>query len=788
MLGAYFSARFFFVVAAGNGGEVGAYGGHKVTLKVLPPVHSNNNNNNNKGEVMRVRVASSEEDALNLTLRLRVDTSPFGDEYREMSWSRHGGFESRGVGVPQCLYAGGAHDVAGEAVGRVLASFCGSRARVWIRTLERRALEVRWVGSLRSHVVVSLEATTTTSLPVVTRGLATEFSGRREVRDWDECAFQPRKYVEIVAVNDASRYGAHGDETTALTALIMALVRDVYLAPSDDAYFGTLEEGFGLHDDARFACTVEPKLVGQVTFLSNPDAIAYEAGAKNCSACGDVCSRDDQISSTCLLDSFSAWVVGADLPRIFGVSIDNVQLFSGHHFDGNAIGTAFVSGMCSWSFSTGIHSHPSLSILSSAWVVAHEIGHNLGLVHDVGTAKFIMGSLPSASLVESGDMALFRFSNLSKVDANSYMNNVYRWIFPPCLDNEPGTYNNSSVASVCGNGVVEDGEECDVAIASVDDRCCGAPLSENACKLLGDCECAVSDPCCDDGRLAAEGTVCRVALHPECDFEERCDGLSPTCPIDLYVPAGASSCTDVVAEDVVESGLCFRADCMIASNDSYCGTEPNNQAQCRTEDTAASAGVPCNEYGISGQCRAAQYDVTKTGAITSSPAKCVDSSELRTYRWSNCACVGEDGNGVDSKLCETNVECALSTLQPSLSHQPTALRPDYRAGSTFVPTGMPIVVRHRENRSRSGAAIIAENATIVCKPSTQNFASVVPINYVVQVALVLCVLVLLFFMIRTWKGRRFKIELSWSSSSVRPADDLGEGNLNIPDDDGAETP
>ena len=74
--------------------------------------------------------------------------------------------------------------------------------------------------------------------------------------------------------------------------------------------------------------------------------------------------------------------------------------------------------------------------------------------------------------------------------------------------------------ATCGDGVVDDGEDCDPGL--LEDPCCDA-----RCRLKEECTCAVADACCsDEGTFLEAGTPCRAARDPACDREETCTGQS----------------------------------------------------------------------------------------------------------------------------------------------------------------------------------------------------------------------------------------------------------------------
>lgn len=89
--------------------------------------------------------------------------------------------------------------------------------------------------------------------------------------------------------------------------------------------------------------------------------------------------------------------------------------------------------------------------------------------------------------------------------------------------------------NMCGNGIVEAGEDCDPG-EGTSSSCCDS----STCKFTSG---AVCDPdssaCCSDSCQFAPATqVCRPAEDPTCDTAEMCTGTSSACPSDTFAPNG----------------------------------------------------------------------------------------------------------------------------------------------------------------------------------------------------------------------------------------------------------
>lgn len=88
---------------------------------------------------------------------------------------------------------------------------------------------------------------------------------------------------------------------------------------------------------------------------------------------------------------------------------------------------------------------------------------------------------------------------------------------------------------MCGNGIVEAGEDCDPG-SGFNSTCCDS----TTCKFIGSAVCDPSSTsCCTSGcQFAPTTQVCRPAKTASCDTAEYCPGNTATCPTDVTVPNG----------------------------------------------------------------------------------------------------------------------------------------------------------------------------------------------------------------------------------------------------------
>ncbi|KAM4802168.1 disintegrin and metalloproteinase domain-containing protein 25-like [Urocitellus parryii] len=219
-----------------------------------------------------------------------------------------------------------------------------------------------------------------------------------------------------------------------------------------------------------------------------------------------------------VLELFCDWKVASLNSRIK----NDIAHFLAHQTFDRYIGLAYVGTVCIPPYNCGIESFLGDKLYDISLVITHEMGHNLGMHHDAPECK----CEHRVCIMHASEMEGYRFSNCSYAQMWS--------TFPVlnCMHNAP---NQADIIrwTVCGNGVVERGEECDCGSPTL---CSNHPCCSENCTLKFGAECA-SGLCFEDCLLLPPGKVCRENVS-ECDLPEWCNGTSPECPEDVYVQDG----------------------------------------------------------------------------------------------------------------------------------------------------------------------------------------------------------------------------------------------------------
>nr|P30403.2 RecName: Full=Zinc metalloproteinase/disintegrin; Contains: RecName: Full=Snake venom metalloproteinase rhodostoxin; Short=SVMP; AltName: Full=Hemorrhagic protein; Contains: RecName: Full=Disintegrin rhodostomin; Short=RHO; Short=RHOD; AltName: Full=Disintegrin kistrin; AltName: Full=Platelet aggregation activation inhibitor; Flags: Precursor [Calloselasma rhodostoma]AAA49196.1 precursor [Calloselasma rhodostoma] len=210
------------------------------------------------------------------------------------------------------------------------------------------------------------------------------------------------------------------------------------------------------------------------------------------------------------LKAFGKW---RESDLIKHVNHSNAQFLMDMKFIKNIIGKAYLDSICDPERSVGIVQNYHGITLNVAAIMAHEMGHNLGVRHDgeyctcYGSSECIMSSHIS-------DPPSKYFSNCSYYQFWKYIENQN----PQCILNKP--LRTVSIP-VSGNEHLEAGKECDCS--SPENPCCDAAT----CKLRPGAQCG-EGLCCEQCKFSRAGKICRI---PRGDMpDDRCTGQSADCP------------------------------------------------------------------------------------------------------------------------------------------------------------------------------------------------------------------------------------------------------------------
>uniref|UniRef100_UPI00398E9742 disintegrin and metalloproteinase domain-containing protein 12-like n=1 Tax=Pristiophorus japonicus TaxID=55135 RepID=UPI00398E9742 len=130
------------------------------------------------------------------------------------------------------------------------------------------------------------------------------------------------------------------------------------------------------------------------------------------------------------------------------------------------------------------------SFLGAAAILAHELGHNLGISHDTESRNCDCPDRDDGCIMEEaiGFDLPKQFSSCSRKDLMTSLG----YGFGMCLYNVPRP-DMLVGGTTCGNLYVEKGEECDCGLPEdCSDPCC----NPSTCKLIPGAECPSSGACC----------------------------------------------------------------------------------------------------------------------------------------------------------------------------------------------------------------------------------------------------------------------------------------------------
>ncbi|XP_037545596.1 disintegrin and metalloproteinase domain-containing protein 10 [Nematolebias whitei] len=320
-------------------------------------------------------------------------------------------------------------------------------------------------------------------------------------------------------------------------------------------------------------------------------------------------------------------------------------VFTDRDFDDGVLGLAWVGapsgssgGICEKnrmysdgkkkSLNTGIitvqnyasHVPPKVSHIT----FAHEVGHNFGSPHDSGI-ECTPGESKQQDLKEKGNYIMYaRATSGDKTNNNKFSICSIRNISAVLTKKRDDCFVESG-QPICGNGLVEEGEQCDCGyIDQCKDDCCynANEADDKKCKLRPGKKCSPSQgPCCQPNcEFKVTADQCRAAS--ECAEQGWCNGVTALCPTSTPKKnyTTCNSGTQVCINGVCSGSICAKYNlevCTCASQDSkdeaaelchVCCMDKMNPSTCSSTASDRWAhrfnrtvitlqpGSPCNDF------------------------------------------------------------------------------------------------------------------------------------------------------------------------------------------------
>lgn len=453
----------------------------------------------------------------------------------------------------------------------------------------------------------------------------------------------------------ARRVGAGGNP--ARTTCEMALI-------SDHRYY--------VSDGGSVLLTTANKMIATLNYISTQiyaatDFDATQTGIELAVAYVKVYTSAATVGNPFVTSTSDATVFLNQLSGISWTGFCLAHAFTHQEFTGGVLGLAWVGTIClEWSGSSSQNTGISTSLnfgsavpdLQARLVMAHEVGHNFGMSHDDNCHDYCLAhpSFCSGDTYASDSNGRYIMWPIS-VDGSALNNQVFsgcsRAAAAAKLQTQGSCFTDAGSGPICGNGIVQEGEQCDcgepndAALCSQRDPCCNTN-----CTLKAPAECSPqAGVCCNDnctmrgyplGTDLADPLLTDYACgtNTDCTLPTRCirdPALNGTCPSTSYSYLGTTTllykpngtlCND--GSNTCVSGLCTGSACVLydatecspPSAESACVVACNFNGTCistadstnRPENVTAhmrAAGRFCNDVGYcdgAGACVSASVD------------------------------------------------------------------------------------------------------------------------------------------------------------------------------------
>ncbi|KAL9557529.1 hypothetical protein MBANPS3_001336 [Mucor bainieri] len=204
---------------------------------------------------------------------------------------------------------------------------------------------------------------------------------------------------------------------------------------------------------------------------------------------------------------------------------------------GVEVGLAWLKQLCNTEAHAQVNSDGKKQYVSGAGVSAIRAIHDCVAENCPCTGSDCKCCRLSSDQCDSSGFFMSALSNTSAKSFSPCSINTICDAFPSigsCLADPNDNLHHVYQLKVCGNGIKEEGEECDTG--GVDTDCCDA----KTCTLKKSAVCEdTNEGCCHQCQIKPKNDLCRPASNP-CDIAEYCSGTSAECPVDTYMRDGTS--------------------------------------------------------------------------------------------------------------------------------------------------------------------------------------------------------------------------------------------------------
>ncbi|CAH1252038.1 ADAM10 [Branchiostoma lanceolatum] len=323
--------------------------------------------------------------------------------------------------------------------------------------------------------------------------------------------------------------------------------------------------------------------------------------------------------------------------------------FTDRDFEGT-LGLAWVGSICSRYLSySGRHQSRNTGLVSvqlygnhvppkvSHITFAHEVGHSWGSPHDPEGACSPGG--------EFGNYIMFAQATSGDKSNNNKFSSCSMDSIKRTVGSRSQRCYRPADSAICGNAIVEEGEECDCGYQDqcdkMGDACCNGQFQEGsgiACTLKQGATCSPSQGTCCNTTCTYNPSSFLCASEKECAHTSYCSGVSSSCP----EPAPKPDLTTMCSEG---TRVCLDGQC----SESVCRRYGYDRCECKRNADGTNeeelCHVCCQQQGQPETCRSSKYfpEFNSDSPLTLEPGSVCDDNKGYCDNLNRCREVDIDG-------------------------------------------------------------------------------------------------------------------------------------------------